>query len=128
MSRPCTASPEATQQPLHGLPHAIAAGPAPPPTRLGIGANPPKDTLMARDKQIDLEKAKKIVSVDRVLLIGLLSMLLEKGSINEADLQTIRRHCEGILKEMQKSDQPVLRVHSEEVEVELNHLLSSFRT
>ena len=83
---------------------------------------------MARDKQINLEKAKKIVSVDRILLIGLLSMLLENGTINGADLQTIRRHCEEILKGMQKSDQPVLRIHSEEVEAELNHLLSSFRT
>jgi hypothetical protein len=83
---------------------------------------------MARDKQINLEKARKIISVDRVLLIGLLSMLLEKGSINEVDLHTIKRHCEAILKEMQKSNQPVLRIHSEEVEVELNHLLSSFRT
>ena len=36
---------------------------------------------MARDKQINLEKAKNIVSVDRVLLIGLLSMLLEKGAL-----------------------------------------------
>jgi hypothetical protein len=83
---------------------------------------------MAREEQISLEKAKKIISVDRVLLIGLISMLLEKGSLNEVDLQTIRRKCEVILKSMQKSDQPVLRVYSEEVEVELNHLLSSFRT
>jgi hypothetical protein len=109
-------------------PHAIAAGSATAgPT--GIGRQPPQGyTLMARDKQINLEKAKKIISVDRVLLIGLISMLLEKGSINEVDLQTIRRNCEGILEVMKKSDQPVLRVHSEEVEVELNHLLSSFRT
>jgi hypothetical protein len=84
--------------------------------------------MVAQDKQISLEKARKMVSVDRVLLIGLLSMLLGKGSIDQDDIRDIGRYCEVFLKGMQKPDQAVLRVHAAEVEVELKHVLSSFRT
>ena len=82
---------------------------------------------MARPKQISLEKAQKMVTVERVLLIGLLSVLIEKGGINQQDIESLKKHCASFFRETQKSEQPLLRIHSEEVEIELAHLLAAFR-
>lgn len=86
-----------------------------------------KERWMATDKRISLDKARKMINVDRIVLIGLLSVLIEKDIIGGSDVESIGAHCKAILKTMQRSDEPLLRIHSEEVEAEVNHLLSSFK-
>ena len=82
---------------------------------------------MAADKQISLDKARKMINVDKVVLIGLLGVLMEKNIIDDSDLQSIRVHCKTILQSMQKANEPLLKIHAEEVEIEVDHLLSSFK-
>jgi hypothetical protein len=82
---------------------------------------------MARDNGMSLEKARKIIDVDRLILIGLLSLLIDKDILGESDLVSLRNRCGKILKGMQVADEPIFQIHSEEVASELNHLLSSFR-
>jgi hypothetical protein len=82
---------------------------------------------MATDEGMSLEKARRIIGVDRLILIGLLSLLIEKDIIGESDLVSLRIRCEKILKGMQVANDPIFQIHSEEVASELNHLLSSFR-
>lgn len=86
-----------------------------------------KECWMATDKRISLDKARKMINVDRIVLIGLLSVLIEKDIIGGPDVESIGAHCKAILKTMQRSDEPLLKLHSEEVEAEVNHLLSSFK-
>jgi len=82
---------------------------------------------MTVDKRISLDKARKMINVERVVLVGLLSVLMEKNILDESGMESIREHCKIMLKSMQKSDEPMLRIHSAEVEVGVNHFLSAFK-
>ena len=83
---------------------------------------------MAADEGMSLEKARRIIGVDRLILIGLLSLLMDKGIIGESDLVSLRSRCARILKDMQVPGESIFQIHSEEIASELNHLLSSFRS
>jgi hypothetical protein len=83
---------------------------------------------MADGREMSLEKARRIIDVDRLVLIGLLSLLIDKDIIGESDMDSLRNRCEKILKGMQVPGEPIFQIHSEEVASELNHLLSSFRS
>ena len=56
-----------------------------------------KERWMATDKRISLDKARKMINVDRIVLIGLLSVLIEKDIIGGSDVESIGAHCKAIL-------------------------------
>ena len=83
---------------------------------------------MSEKQPISLAQARKMISVDRLLLIGLISYLIEEGTISIDGMERLQRHCERIVDSFADSKAPAVKFHSEEVRRELLHILSSFRS
>jgi hypothetical protein len=82
---------------------------------------------MSEKQPIGLEQARKMISADRLLLIGLISHLIEEGAIGTDGMERLRQLCELIIDGFVNSKEPAVKFHSEEVRHELLHILSSFK-
>ena len=77
---------------------------------------------------MDVRVAKKAYSVDRLLIIGLVNLLLEKKVIRSpSDLVSLRRSCREILSNATAIRDPVIQIQVEETAIELQHFFRSFK-
>jgi hypothetical protein len=91
------------------------------PKLFGIVPNQKVQHLM------DIETAQKALGVDRVLIIGLMLFLHDKGVIKStADMDLLIGNCRSTLNHWKDLRNPVISVQLERTEAELEHFFLSF--
>lgn len=75
---------------------------------------------------MNIEQAKEIISVDRVLLIAIISVLIENHILATTDINKINHYCKSALDSLIDSRDAVLQVRTEEVRRGVTHFLASF--
>ena len=77
---------------------------------------------------MDLETAQKALGLDRLLVIGLILLLHEKGLIKSgADMDSLLRNCRSTIRLFRKLRDPVVNIQLDKTEAELEHFFSSFK-
>ena len=88
-----------------------------------------KITLIRKSREMDIKTASEMFGHDRILIIGLVQLLIDKKIIeNQKDMDEFKKTCIDIMvsiKNMTKD--PVALIQIEKTEIELEHFFGSFR-
>jgi hypothetical protein len=82
---------------------------------------------MGDRKPLDINQARRIVGTDRLLLIGLISLLIDKGTIGGDDLKSLASHIDSAAEPLLRSGDPILQVQTDEARREALHVLAAFK-
>jgi hypothetical protein len=76
---------------------------------------------------MDVQLARKIYTEERVMLIALIELLMEKGIVTHGDIPTLMKRSSQCISDLLESKDIKIRRHAASVETGVRHFFSAFR-